>query len=59
MADAFHEAKRIKLLDLIRRACANSTHAEVADAIARDWCPLYKVLPDGSIDVAITEPAHG
>lgn len=47
MADLFHQAKVNKVLDLIRRACANGTAREVATAIADDWSPAIEIDSDG------------
>lgn len=52
---AIHKAKRDRLLDLIRRATANGTHAEVAEAIARDWQPICQVGPTGGVTVLISD----
>lgn len=42
-------AKVNRLLDLMRRATANGTHREVAEAIARDWNPAAHVDPAGKV----------
>lgn len=51
LLDRFKEAKRARLVDLIRRAAANGTAEEVAAAILPDWSPTTRIRPDGSIEV--------
>lgn len=48
-----HEAKRDRILDLIRRATANGTHKEVAEAIAKDWMPLVSITSNGEIEIQV------
>lgn len=50
-----HRAKRDRLLDLIRRATANGTHEQVAEAIARDWNPLCVVGKTGLVTAMISD----
>ncbi len=53
--DEFQEAKRTRLLDLLRRATANGTHQEVAEAIARDWNPAFVVDTKGKITIKVSD----
>lgn len=50
---AQHQAKVGRLLDLLRRATANGTHQEVAEAIAIDWSPLISFNKDGEISIEL------
>lgn len=53
--DEFQQAKRAKLLDLLRRATANGTHQQVVDAIMPDWCPAFKVDAKGKITIRMSD----
>lgn len=55
MVQDIHRAKRDRILDLIRRATANGTHEQVAEAIARDWFPLCSIGPSGLISILISD----
>ena len=51
--DNFLTLKEEKLLDLIRRACANGTAREVAVGIAVDWCPTIEIDENGKASVVM------
>ena len=51
--------KYLKILDLMRRATANGTHPEVAEAISKDWHPLVTIQPDGQIEFVIQRREEG
>lgn len=53
MTDKFDEAKYEFILDAMRRATANGTHAEVARALAADWNPSFEIGKDGSVTVKL------
>jgi hypothetical protein len=53
MPDKIEQAKREKLIDLLRRATANGSHHEVAEGILLDWNPLIDVDHQGNITVLI------
>lgn len=49
----FHGLRYEKLLDLIRRACANGTAKEVAAAVAVDWIPTIEIDGNGKATVLV------
>jgi hypothetical protein len=53
-----HQAKVDKILDLIRRACANGTAREVAEALANDWSPTIEIDANGRTTFIIRKTAH-
>lgn len=59
LIEATNREKRNKLLDLLRRATANGTSEEVADAIAQDWFPLCQIGANGKIEFLIGAAPQG
>lgn len=57
LVEDIHRAKVARILDLIRRATSNGTHAEVAEALARDWSPLCVIGTMGQVSVFISDLA--
>lgn len=55
LLEDIHRAKRDRILDLIRRATANGTHQEVAEALARDWTPLITINKLGQVVIMISD----
>lgn len=53
--ETIEKAKLAKLLDLIRRAAANGTSVEVAEAILQDWYPKCRVDPHGRVEILLGE----
>lgn len=44
------------ILDLIRRACANGTHRQVAEVLAYDWNPPIIIDEKGKSTFKISYP---